>query len=111
MVYGHGQFRAEQAKVAKAHQIAADFAGGFRAGLSRPVALAELAALDVDPDQLSEAAARHATADNWYAITAVDLLLEAGAEQLLIERHISDEWLALDPASCGPSHGPQRRAS
>jgi len=104
VVYGHGQFRAEQAKVAKAHQIAADFAGGFRAGLSRPVALAELAALDVDPDQLSEAAARH-------AITAVDLLLEAGAEQLLIERHISDEWLALDPASCGPSHGPQRRAS
>jgi hypothetical protein len=78
------------------HQVAADFAGGFRAGLSRAAALAELAALGASPDQLSEAAARHATADNWYAITAVDLLLEAGAEQELIERHISDDWLALD---------------
>lgn len=111
MVNGHGQFRAEQAKVAKVHQIAADFSGGFRAGLSRPKALAELAALGADPGQLSEAAARHAMADNWYAITAVDLLLEAGAEQELIEQHISDGWLTLGDTLSSASIGPQRLAS
>lgn len=111
MVNGHGQFRAEQAKVARVHQIAADFAGGFRAGFPRPDALGELAALGADPDQLSEAAARHAMADNWYAITAVDLLLEAGAEQELIEQHISDGWLTPGPALSTASFSPERWAS
>lgn len=101
--------------MSRVHQIAADFAGGFRAGLTRPVALAELAALGASPDQLSEAAARHAMADNWYAITAVDLLLEAGAEQELIERHISDDWLDVDRVVSGPgsglTFGEHRRAS
>lgn len=111
MINGHGQSRARQAKVSRLHRIAADFAGGFRVGMSRPDAVAELVALDANPDELSQAAARHAVADNWYAITAVDLLLEAGAEQRLIERHISDEWLALPATTDDPSPESQRWAS
>lgn len=111
VVNGQGQPRTHQAKVTRLHRIAADFAGGFRAGLSRPAAVAELAALDADADQLSQAAARHAVADNWYAIIAVDLLLEAGAEQRLIEGHISDEWLALTPPTGHAATHRQRWAS
>lgn len=97
--------------MARLHQIAGDFAGGFRTGLSWPAAIAELTALGADTDQLSQAAARHAVADNWYAITAVDLLLAAGAEQQLIERHLSSEWLARDLAADDLAPPTQRRAS
>lgn len=93
------------------HRVAAEFAGGLRPGLSRPAAVAELAALGADADQLSQAAARHAVADNWWAITAVDLLLEVGAEQRLIERHLSDEWFARDPAADEAALHPHRQAS
>jgi hypothetical protein len=69
------------------HRIAAEHAGGLREGLSRACALTELAATSTDPDLLAEAAAAHAIADNWYAIGAVDLLIEAGADQALIDAH------------------------
>lgn len=65
------------------HRIAADHAGGLREGFPRERALAELAGTSTDPDLLAEAAAAHAIADNWYAIHAVDLLIEAGADQAL----------------------------
>jgi hypothetical protein len=71
------------------HRIAAEHAGGLREGLSRSCALAELAATSMDPDLLAEAAAAHAVGDNWYAIAAVDLLLEAGADQALIDAYAS----------------------
>jgi hypothetical protein len=69
------------------YRIAAEHAGGFREGLTRECALAELAALSTDPDLLAEAAAAHAIGDNWYAIVAVDLLIEAGADQAQIGVH------------------------
>lgn len=50
--------------------------------------LGEITAVSTDPDVLAEAAAAHATADNWYAIIAVDLLLSAGADQRLMLEHI-----------------------
>ena len=67
------------------HRIAADHAGGLREGFPRRRALAELAQTSTDPDLLAEAAAAHAIADNWYAILAVDLLIEAGADRTLIQ--------------------------
>jgi len=76
--------------VARLREIACGYAGGYREGLTRARALAQLAAVATDPDLLAEAAAAHALADNWYAIGAVDLLIEAGAEQRLIERHVSE---------------------
>ncbi|GAA4685157.1 hypothetical protein [Phytohabitans rumicis] len=79
-----------QVTVARLHQIADDFAGGYRPGLTHDRALAELAATTTDPDLLAEAAAAHAVADNWYAIIAVDLLIEAGADQALIQHHIAE---------------------
>ncbi|MEE6263967.1 hypothetical protein [Plantactinospora sonchi] len=74
--------------LSRAHRIATDHAGGYREGLTRSDALAELADLAAGPDVLAEAAARHALADTWYAIIAVDLLLEAGAPQPLVDRHL-----------------------
>lgn len=97
--------------MSRLHQIAADFASGFRTGLTWPAAIAELTALGADADELSQAAARHAVADNWYAITAVDLLLAAGAEQRLIERHLSREWLARQSGADDSTPPAQRRAS
>lgn len=74
--------------LSRAHDIAADHAGGYREGLTRSGALAELADLAAAPDVLAEAAARHAVADTWYAIHAVDLLLEAGAPQPLVDHYL-----------------------
>ncbi|MEJ3748874.1 hypothetical protein WEI85_37075 [Actinomycetes bacterium KLBMP 9797] len=79
-----------RATVARLYQIATDYAGGFGEGLGRAEALARLAAVSIDPELLSEAAAAHALADNWYAIAAVNLLLDAGAEQHLLEHHIHE---------------------
>lgn len=81
------------------YEIAADHASGYREGLTRERALAELAAVCADPEVLAEAAAAHATADNWYAITAVDLLIEAGADRHRIEWYV-DEY---GPAGDDPS--------
>jgi hypothetical protein len=89
----HAPATARPLTVAHLHEIAADYASGYREGLTRPMALAELASVCADPDLLAEAAAAHAVADNWYAITAVDLLIDAGAERRLIESHVAD----LDP--------------
>jgi hypothetical protein len=77
-----------QEAVGRVHRIADGYASGFREGLTRAQALTEIAAVSADPDLLAEAAAAHATADNWYAIIAVDLLLSAGADHRLMQRHI-----------------------
>ncbi|NUT35559.1 MAG: hypothetical protein HOV79_21105 [Hamadaea sp.] len=74
--------------VAQLHDVTTGFAGGYQEGLDRAGALARLAAITADPDLLAEAAARHATAPNWYAIAAVELLIEAGADRDLIDEHI-----------------------
>ena len=79
-----------RAVVAELHEIANGHAGGYREGFLRAAALAELAAVSTDPDLLAEAAAMHAMAENWYVIAAVDLLIEAGADQALIDRHIDE---------------------
>jgi hypothetical protein len=79
-----------RAVIARLYEIATEYAGGYGEGLGRARALVELAAVSIDPDLLSAAAAAHALADNWYAITAVDLLIEAGAEQPLIQHHVND---------------------
>jgi hypothetical protein len=89
----HAPAKARSVTVAHLHEIAGDYASGYREGTTRAMALAELAAVSTDPDLLAQAAAAHAVADNWYAITAVDLLIEAGAERRLIEWHVAD----LDP--------------
>jgi hypothetical protein len=72
--------------VAQLFRIAAQYASGRR-DLSRERALTELAAVSADPAPLSEAAAAHAMAEDWYAINAVDLLMDAGAERGLIQRY------------------------
>lgn len=102
MVTRHSPERARRITVARLHGIAIDYAGGYREGLTRVRTLAELAAVSTDPDLLAEAAAVHAMADTWYAIAAVELLVEAGADQVLIERHIADHgpdggWLLAGP--------------
>jgi hypothetical protein len=86
----HALTDARQATVAHLHEIATGYAGGYREGLTREAALAELAGACADPDLLAEAAAAHAVADNWFAIAAVDLLIAAGADQRLIDRHVDD---------------------
>ncbi|GIG87200.1 hypothetical protein [Plantactinospora endophytica] len=82
--------------LARVHRIATDYAGGYREGLDRATALAELADLAADPDLLAQAAAMHAVADNWYAITAVDLLLEAGAPTPLVDSYLDAGVCAED---------------
>ena len=74
------------------YRIAASHAGGLHESPSRARAVAELRSVSTDPDMLAEAAAAHAVSDNWYAVTAVDLLIEAGADQALIEEHLGDAW-------------------
>jgi hypothetical protein len=76
-----------RALTAHLYRIAAEHAGGLREGLTREAALEELAAVSTDPGLLAEAAAAHAIGENWYAIVAVDLLIEAGAEQAQIDVH------------------------
>jgi hypothetical protein len=90
--------------VARLYDIALCHAGGYREGLTRARALAELATISGAPDLradasdlLAQAAAAHAVADNWYAITAVGLLIEAGADQKLIAQHVN---------GIGPDPGP-----
>jgi hypothetical protein len=91
MVNGTGRPVPRRITVAHLHRIAADHAGGYRDGqFTRSAALAALAAISTDPDLLAEAAAGHATADNWYAIGAVRLLIEAGANRDLIEHHVNE---------------------
>jgi hypothetical protein len=75
--------------VARVYDIALSHAAGYREGLTRNRALAEIAEVGADPDILAEAAAAHAVGDNWYAITAVSLLIEAGADQARIGYHIN----------------------
>jgi len=84
------RIKSRQATVDRLRRIADDHAGGYRPGLTRADALAELSATSSDPDLLAEAAAAHAMADNWYAIVAVDLLIEAGADEELIQVHIAE---------------------
>jgi hypothetical protein len=97
----HAPTIARHATVAHLREIAADYAGGYREGLTWERALAELAAFCTDPDLLAEAAAAHAVADNWYAIAAADLLIAAGADRGLIDRHVDDLG---PPARCDQSH-------
>jgi hypothetical protein len=82
--------RTRRPAVAKLYDIAADHAGGYREGFTRAQALAEILETTPDPDLLAEAAAAHSVAENWYAITAVDLLLEAGADPELIDHYIAE---------------------
>ncbi|MEO3930239.1 hypothetical protein ABGB07_41280 [Micromonosporaceae bacterium B7E4] len=98
---GHARLAAHQPTdrrlvLARVHRIATDHAGGYREGLTRATALAELADLAADPDLLAQAAAMHAVADNWYAINAVDLLLEAGAPTELVDSYL-DSGVGPDP--------------
>jgi hypothetical protein len=97
----HSPAATRRETVARLHEIAADHAGGYREGLTRELALAELAGVCTDPDALAEAAAAHATADNWYAITAVDLLIAAGADPRRIDRYVDELG---PPADCDQSH-------
>ncbi|HKT02174.1 MAG TPA: hypothetical protein VJT31_21820 [Rugosimonospora sp.] len=76
-----------RATVAELFRIAAQHASGRRAGVTREQALAELAAASTDPDLLAEAAAAHAMAEDWYAVNAVDLLLDAGADPARMQRY------------------------
>jgi hypothetical protein len=76
-----------RAAVAQLYRIAAQYASGRRAGMSRERARAELAAVSTDPDLLAQAAAAHAMAEDCYAINAVDLLMDAGADPALIQRY------------------------
>lgn len=97
----HALVTTRRRTVAALHEIAADHASGYREGLTRDRALAELAGVSTDPDLLAEAAAAHAIADNWYATTAVGLLIEAGADQRLIDQYVDE----LGPAAgCDQSH-------
>jgi hypothetical protein len=102
---------ARRAIVSRLYDTTADHAGGLREGFTRSQALAELAQVSTDPELLSEAAARHATADNWYAIGAVDLLLAAGADQELIDRYVDDLGPAGADRSAVDLAAPERRAS
>jgi hypothetical protein len=86
-------------------RIVTDYAGGYREGLGRTTALDELAATSTDPELLARAAAMHAVADNWYAITAVDLLLDAGAPQPLMERYLDECEPAGDRALAANDQG------
>ncbi|MFC6016790.1 hypothetical protein ACFP2T_11305 [Plantactinospora solaniradicis] len=97
--------------LARVHRIATDYAGGYREGLVRAVALAELADLAADPDLLAQAAAMHAVADNWYAINAVDLLLEAGAPAELIDSYVDGGELVDETLLFDVEQFPERRAS
>ncbi|MBE1490032.1 hypothetical protein [Plantactinospora soyae] len=97
--------------LARVHRIATDYAGGYREGLVRAVALAELADLAADPDLLAQAAAIHAVADNWYAINAVDLLLEAGASTQLIDSYVDGGELVDETSLFDVEQFPERRAS
>jgi hypothetical protein len=91
-----------RAVAVRLHRIAADHAGGLREGLSRECALAELAVTSTDPDLLAEAAAAHAIANNWYAIGAVALLIEAGADPARIDAHAQLLGDRPEPdAACG----------
>jgi hypothetical protein len=96
--------------LARVHRIATDYAGGYREGLVRAAALAELADLAADPDLLAQAAAMHAVADNWYAINAVDLLLEAGAPTQLMHSYLDGGELVDDTSLFDAEHVPERRA-
>src|SRR5262245_27546255 len=78
---------ARRAAVAQLFRVAAQFASG-RGVLTRGRALAALAAVSTDPDLLAQAAAAHAMAQDWYAINAVDLLMDAGAEPGLVRRYV-----------------------
>jgi hypothetical protein len=97
--------------VAALYRIANDFASGYREGLTRARALTELSGVSSDSDLLSEAAAAHAIAEHWYAVIAVDLLIEAGADQELIQRHIHEHAADLDFESDGPGPEGHRLAS
>ncbi|MBF9134678.1 hypothetical protein I0C86_37975 [Plantactinospora sp. S1510] len=97
--------------LARVHRIATDYAGGYREGLVRAVALAELNDLAADPDLLAQAAAMHAVADNWYAINAVDLLLEAGAPTELIDSYLDEEEFVDSPPLVESEQLSERRAS
>jgi hypothetical protein len=97
--------------LARVHRIAMDYAGGYREGLVRAVALAELADLAADPDLLAQAAAMHAVADNWYAINAVDLLLEAGAPTQLIDSYLDGGEFVDETSLFDVEQFPERRAS
>jgi hypothetical protein len=78
-----------QAVSLRLYNIAAMHAGGLREGFTRAQALAELAETSTDPGLLAEAGAAHAMADNWFAMHAVDLLIEAGADPELIQDYVS----------------------
>jgi len=97
----HAPATTRHATVTQLHEIAAEHAGGYREGLTRDRALAQLASVSTDPDLLAAAAAAHAVADNWYAITAVDLLIVAGADRRLIDRYVDEMG---PPAGCDQSH-------
>jgi hypothetical protein len=90
MAFGPGRPLPERIAIALLRRIAADHAGGYREGFTRAEALTALAAVSTDPDLLAAAAAAHAMGDNWYAITAVGLLIEAGADPALIDNHVAD---------------------
>jgi hypothetical protein len=100
MAIGPGRPSPRRIAVAQLHRIATDHAGGYREGFTRAHALAALGAVSTDPDLHAAAAAAHAVADNWYAITAVSLLIEAGADPRLIDRHVNEDPVG-DPVSPG----------
>lgn len=90
-VYDYGMLETipVQAVPLRLYNIAALHSGGLLEGFTRAEALAELAETSTDPHPLAEAAAAHAMADNWYAMHAVDLLIEAGADPELIQDYAS----------------------
>lgn len=76
--------------VDRLYEIVDEYASGSRMSARRQEILDEVASVSTDVEELTEAAARHAMAENWYAITAVDVLLEAGADLVLLDHYLND---------------------
>lgn len=77
--------------IARVQGTAEAYAGRFRP-LTRDEALAELHGLTADPDLLAEAAARYVDPNisrPWSPV-AVQLLVDAGADPVALERYVAD---------------------
>jgi hypothetical protein len=86
--------------IARLTGIAESGAAGFRGGtFTREAALPEIAAISTEPDVLAEAASGYVAGDQWFGQRAVELLIEAGADQDAIVRYVEHRnagWRGFD---------------